>query len=119
MIHMTNLYFLAEGDSTYAVVLIRKNFSDPVEAIQDMFDDENIAAFVGFIDLDFAKKTARKSLSMSILSEGFYVYIVRVRFNDLVALYCNKIEKNVQLFGELKELRNKFMVEELCAKLRK
>jgi len=99
------------------VVLTKKNFKDPVGAIQEMFDDENVAAFVGFVDPDFAKKTATTTLKLSVLPKGFHIYIVRVRFNDLVALHYCKIEKNVQLFGELKELKDKFEVEELHCKL--
>jgi len=114
---MENFYFLSEGDSAYVVVLTKRNFDDPVGAIQEMFNDENVAAFVGFVDPDFAKKTAAMSLKLSVLPKGFHIYIVKVRFNDLVALHYNKIEKNVQLFGELKELRDKFEVEELFLKL--
>lgn len=114
---MANFYFLSEGDSAYVVVVTKKSLDDPVGAIQEMFDDDGIAAFVGFVDPDFAKKTAAMTMKLAVLPKGFHIYIVRVRFNDLVALYYNKIDKNVQLFGELKELKDKFVVEELFLKL--
>lgn len=113
------LYMLMEGDTVYAVVLTKHNLEDPVGAIQMMYDKMLVGAFVAFTALEYATKSMKIALSLPYTPKGFYAYIVKVRIKDFLELFYNYRNREIQVFKEISEVKDKVSVEELCLKKRK
>jgi len=111
-------YYFLEGESVYSLIFSSEKMESPIKLIQNLYDNDEIGCFVAFVELKDAKQTAE--LILRRLSDGTRAYILRVKFKEMVALYCLKMENfqtRIQVFCPPKMIEGKFEIEELCIEL--
>lgn len=111
-------YYFLEGESVYSLIFISEKLKDPISHIQNLYDNDKIGCFVAFVELKDAKQIAE--LILSRLPKTTIAYILRVKFKEMVALYCLKMEVHqtrIQVFCPPKMIEGKFEIEEICIEL--
>jgi len=112
-------YYFLEDESVYSLIFSPVKMKDPVTFIQRLYDDDVVGCFVAFVELKEAKRVAE--LLLRRLPENFRAYILRIRFKEMVALFCLKTEyrqSQIQVFCPPKMLEGKFEIVELCTSMK-